>query len=297
MENDDSINEWNIKTNIGPISFNILLDSAFFNYSSIQHSERHNHATYEFHFITKGTGIICADNAQCEVIPDSFYLVKDGVHHMQKGCISNPIERYSFKFEFDICDSKEYNYPQEEIKSFIYLLSNIRFFYSKNFNHIKYLVYEIQSELQHKSIGYYIRTQHLFSLLFIGIIREIAIESKQQFEVSPIKINKENRMGVIEDFFELNYNYKATSQELCQLIHISKSQLNRILKEKYHMSFKQKHMEIQTEHIKYLLLNTDLSIKTITEKFAYSSESNFSAFFKRYVGISPKYFREQGKLL
>lgn len=297
IESGDSVNEWNIMANIGPISFNILIDSAFFNYSSKQINERHRHATFEFHFITKGTGTIYTDDAQYDAVPDSFYLVKEGICHMQKGCITNPLEKYSFKFELEICNSMDNSYPEAEIKSIIYLLSNIRFFYSKNFNCIKDLVYEIQSELKQKSIGYYIKTQHLFSLLFVGIIREIANECKQEFEASPLKSNRENRIKIIEDFFDLNYNCKATSQDLCQLLHVSRSQLNRILKDKYKITFKQKHMETQIEYAKNLLLNSSLPIRAIAEKSGYSSESNFSAFFKHKIGISPKLFREQRRLM
>lgn len=287
----DSADIWNIKTNIGPILFNILIDSAFFNYSNKQYSERHRHATFEFHFITEGSGLLITDEMQYETVPDSFYLVRAGVYHMQKGEVSNPLHRYSFKFEFEICNINE-NYLEEEIKNFVYILSNTRFFYSKNLNSIKHIIYEIQSELKQRASGYYTKVQHLFSLLFIGIMREIAIEGRHEFKTRTSKIHQENRTSIIENFFDLNYNYKATSQELCGLLHISSSQLNRILKEKYNMTFKQKHIETQIEYIKEMLLNTSLPIKVIAEKAGYTSEGNFTAFFKKVIGVSPKVFRK-----
>jgi len=292
----NSANEWDITANIGPISFNILLDSAFFNYSTHQNSERHRHAIFELHIITKGSGIMYIDDVQYEVVPESFYIVKEGVCHMQKGSVSNPIQRYTLKFEFEICNNTSNSYPEEEIKSFIYILSNIRFFYSKNLNRIKNLITEIQTELEQKSFGYYSKTQHLFSLLFLGIIREIAVERKQASGAASIKINQENRIRIIENFFDTNYNTKVTSGDLCRLLHISRSQLNRIIKDKYKIPFKQKHIETQIEFAKDLLVNTNLPISVIAEKSGYTSESNFSAFFKHKLGVSPKSFREQGKV-
>ena len=80
------------------------------------------------------------------------------------------------------------------------------------------------------------------------------------------------------------------------MIHLSSSQLNRFLKKKYHMTFKQKHIERQIEYSKDLLANTSLPIRVIAEKMGYASEGNFTAFFKRVLGISPKVFRNQSRL-
>lgn len=293
----DSISEWNITTHIGSLSFNILIDSAFFNYSSQQYSEWHRHATFEFHFITEGSGILYVDNMQYDIVPDSFYLIGAGVYHMQKRLVSIPLHRYSCKFEFEMCNSASNDYPEEEIKNFVYILSNTRYFYSKNLKCIKHIIYEIQSELKQKAVGYYTKVQHLLSLLFIGIMREIAMEAKHEFIMQPPEIHWENRIGIIENFFELNYNYKATSQELCELLHISGSQLNRILKEKYNMTFKQKHMETQIEYVKEMLINTNIPIREIAEKTGYTSEGNFTAFIKHALGVSPKAYRKQSKLV
>jgi len=80
------------------------------------------------------------------------------------------------------------------------------------------------------------------------------------------------------------------------LIHLSSSQLNRFLKKKYNMTFKQKHIERQIESAKDMLVNSDLPIREIAEKMGYASEGNFTAFFKRVLGVSPKVFRKQSRL-
>ncbi|OGO81655.1 MAG: hypothetical protein A2Y21_09775 [Clostridiales bacterium GWC2_40_7] len=290
----ESANEWNIKANIGQIAFNISIDSNFFNYTTQQYSERHKHATFEFHFITKGSGTIFTDNMQYKAVPDSYYIVNAGVYHMQKGVASDPIHRYSCKFEFDIENNMNNSCSEEEIKNFVYVLSTIQFFYSRNLNRIRHIISEIQSELMSGAMGYYSKVQHLFSLLFISIIREIATDYKHNLKISPRTYQKD-RLNIIDNFFDLNYSHKVTLEDLCKLVHISKSQLNRIIKEKYKMTFKQKHMEAQVEHIKDMLVNSDMSIGTISEKTGYTSESNFTAFFKHSTGVSPKVYRKQDR--
>jgi len=293
MKISDPANEWNIKTNIGPITLDIFVDSLFFNHSDYQNSERHKHATFEFHFITKGSGVLLTDNMQYEIVPDSYYIVSPGIYHLQKGSVQDPIHRYSCKFEFDINSNTINENEEEEVKNFVYILSNTKFFYSKNLDQIRNIIYEIQSELSQQAMGYYTKTKYLFSVLFISIIREMGMTNKLISKTALPKIRTENRLTIIDNFFDFHYNYKATSKDLCQLLHISKSQLNRILKDKYNMSFKQKHMEAQIEHIKDMLINTDLPIKDIAEKIGYTSESNFNAFFRHIVGISPSKYREQ----
>jgi AraC-type DNA-binding domain-containing proteins len=249
------------------------------------------HATYEFHFITKGTGAIITDDTQYEAAPDSYYIIRPGVYHMQKDSPADPIHKYSFKFEFDIGNNND-GYSEVEVKNLLYVLSNIQFFYSKNLDKIKGIITEIQKELISSDMGYYTKVQHLFSILFTEIIREIAAEHKQFFK-TPQRVHKQDRINIIDNFFDLNYYHKPTIEDLCSLVHLSKSQLNRILKEKYNMTFKQKHIEAQIEHIKDMLTNTELPIGVIAEKTGYTCESNFTAFFKHSTGMSPKAYRKR----
>lgn len=287
--------DWNIKTNVGPVLLSIFIDSAFFRHPEQQNTQRHRHATFEFHSITKGTGRIITDNAGYEVTPDCFYIVRAGIYHMQEGSISDPVVRNSFKFEFDIGNKALIEYSQAEIRKFVYILSNIQFYFSRNLASIKNILNEIQTELENKHFGYYTKVQQLFSILFISIMRDIAGQSDFSPNTELREILPESRISIIDRFFETNHNYKATALDLCRLVHISKSQLNRIMKDKYNMTYKQKHMETQIEHIKYLLVNTDLSIREISDKFGYTSEGNFTAFVKRLTGRSPKAFRKHGR--
>ena len=285
--------EWNIKTSIGPITFNIFANYALF-ICDEGNSIRHKHATYEFHFIDKGNGFVNTDDNQYEILPDSYFIIKAGIYHKQRVTSPESINRCSFRFDYDIADIPDDSYSSEEIRDFLYALSNIHCFYSTNFSRIRHIISAIQSELAHEEMGYYTKVQHLFSLLFIDIFREISAEGLHGRK-APRRVYHEDRVNIIDKFFDQNYDYKATSQELCRLLNISDSQLNRILKEKYNMTFKKKHMEAQIEHIKYMLINTDLPIGVIVEKMGYTSEDNFIAFFRNATGISPKTFRNSNK--
>lgn len=47
------------------------------------------------------------------------------------------------------------------------------------------------------------------------------------------------------------------------------------------------------EKAKQLLLNSDYTIRQITDMVGYTDEFTFSKAFKRYTGLSPKYYRKK----
>jgi AraC-like DNA-binding protein len=287
--------EWSFDSRVGPVVLNIIIDTAFFQNTLQRTNERHTHATCEFHLITGGSGTIYTDNAQYNVAAGSYYIVKEGVYHKQWIPAENPLQKINFKFDYNTDHSIGGDYSAEEAKSFISSLSNIHFFYCKNSGKMIPVIYEIQKELTAQAPGYLMKVQLLFSLLFVEVTRDIASQSRHAPTSREPMAFRENRINIIDNFFDMNYSYKATTQDLCKLVRISKSQLNRILREKYSMTFKQKHMEAQIEHIKDMLINTNLPIGAIAEKTGYASDSNFTAFFKHATGTTPKEYRKAAR--
>lgn len=288
---DTSIEEMTIKAHIGQLMFTVWVGPAFFDHAPHQTTEKHNHAAFEFHFMTQGICEIYAGDEKYEAASGSYYIIKDGIYHMQKKTSADLVKRYSFKFRFDIDDDMSDMCPEEEIKSFMYALSNICFYRSNNLGGLMHIISDIRSELKQKAPGHHTKAQYLFSLLFINILREMVYTREK--DIQPTGGSKQkDRMRIIENFFEYNVGQKVTLKELGELVNLSKSQLNRILREKYNMSFKQKHIEVQIEHIKDMLANTDMSINEISERMGYTSAGNFISFFKQKTGSTPKAFRK-----
>lgn len=281
-----------IKTNIGPIAFSIYLDASIAVSNTEQHSERHQHAAYELHLNETGAGVVHLDDAEHAFAANSFFVIRPGVYHRIIGTPANPMMRYCFRFAYDIDEKRCAGHSGEEIRTFVYMLANTRFFCSPNSRLIINQFHEICAELSQQKIGYHSRIQHMFSLLLIDVFREIIQSSQPGFSARSPGVDAEDRNSVIERFFDFNYQYKARSGDLCRLINISRSQLNRIIKDKYGMTYKQKHTEAQIEHAKDMLLHTDWSVTRISEEIGYTSVSGFSTFFSHVVGMSPRVFRK-----
>ena len=66
-----------------------------------------------------------------------------------------------------------------------------------------------------------------------------------------------------------------------------------VIKEKSGSSALQWIIQNVITEAKYLLDNTDLSIKEIATKLNFPTQSFFGKYFKQYVGISPKEYRNK----
>ncbi len=74
--------------------------------------------------------------------------------------------------------------------------------------------------------------------------------------------------------------------------HISPAYLSTIFKQNTTMSFKEYSNMIKIEEGKRLLLNTNYAILDIAISCGFEDQSYFSKVFKKYVGITPKQFRD-----
>ena len=71
-------------------------------------------------------------------------------------------------------------------------------------------------------------------------------------------------------------------------MNLSISQVNRVLKILYGVSFKQKLLETRIEIAKDLLCNTDLPINEISKKVGYDYVSSFYKVFKNKTTFTPE---------
>lgn len=279
-----------ISIKIGSALFIITIHDSFCNPCVSDDIERHNHIDYEFIYMAEGSCSIEVNSTKQSIDAGYYYLIKPGVYHSQKAVGASEAKKISFSLEYQKNYFKEVFLPNQEDEMISKALCHKEFLVEKDNGEMKRLIQEIQSELMHHQFGYYAKLQALFALLIILLLR---VESKNKIVLYDMPINTEDdRNSIIEHFFEKNYNHTASLSQLSDLLHISTRQLNRVLKDKYNMSFKQKMIEIRIETAKLLLETTDEPINVICEKVGYES-TNFSAMFKRKTGFSPKEYKQK----
>ena len=291
-----NLDNLNLKTRIGSLVFDILLDKRFFVSDMDNVVHKHKHSLYEFHYITKGEGTLYVNNNEYKVCPGSYFIINSGIYHKQTQDNKNPIHKYCFKFEYtyqhNLADSF---FPEEESKKISEILNSLNYFVNNvclrnNSDKIISLIDDVKEELSYQKLGYYARLQCLFAQLYIYIARDITSDKKTSYSI-PQKLPYEKRSAIIEGFFDKHFNDKVTSDDLCKQLNLSTSQLNRILKGKYNSTFGQKLLEMRIEAAKRYLETTDLSISTIAEKVGYSTLAHFCNMFKENCGVTPSEYR------
>ncbi|MEH6452851.1 MAG: helix-turn-helix transcriptional regulator [Psychromonas sp.] len=78
---------------------------------------------------------------------------------------------------------------------------------------------------------------------------------------------------------------------IADLCHYSEPHLYRLCKQQYGMGPKQKLQEMRIEKAKQLLIDTQWPINELAQRLGFSDPHNFSNFFKKFVGVSPKGYR------
>lgn len=101
------------------------------------------------------------------------------------------------------------------------------------------------------------------------------------------------RRLIIDSFFGQSLDGSARIEDLCEQVHLSQSSLNRVIRDLYGTSFKQKLIEARTAYIKYYLKYTDLPIRAVADKTGFTEDNKLSLFFKQHTGQSPTQYRQQ----
>lgn len=97
-----------------------------------------------------------------------------------------------------------------------------------------------------------------------------------------------------EKYIEENYEKCITVSEVSRSIGVSLSYLSRIFKEATGNTIINFINEKKVEKAKEYLGRTDMKIYEVAEALGFENTTYFSYFFKKYTGISPKEYKEDG---
>jgi len=95
------------------------------------------------------------------------------------------------------------------------------------------------------------------------------------------------------DYLTSNKINNITLEELSQKMYLNKKQINRIVKKRYNMTFKQKQIRFRIENAKKHLAETTLSVDQIAVLVGYTNLTSFYKAFRKLVGVTPKTYRDQ----
>ena len=95
------------------------------------------------------------------------------------------------------------------------------------------------------------------------------------------------------DYIRNEASAQTTVEELAKVQHCSYDKLSRIFRSDFNMTLKEMLDAELSAQAKMLLTSTDFSIKEIARRLEFSTEYNFSRFFKRLNRCSPRVYRQR----
>ena len=242
----------------------------------------HKHAFYELHILLESGCTIRADGVHYELDKDQFCLIAPGVIHTPK--------QNEDRFR-RICISFEIMPKSKEVGRWLQERTRVAPVWIGDAKELLETVARLQVEADNGKLFSNAYTQALLQLLMLQLVR--VMEPQRVAEQSVKSDLDKTRSVLIDMFFNDNYYLPAGEEKLAKELGVSRRQLDRILKKLYGKGYQEKVLEIRLEVACDLLQHSEKSIREISEGVGYSTPSNFTAFFKNAMGITPTQYRRQ----
>lgn len=283
-----------IKINIGNLCINIL----YLRYEPPAEDwqvKNHCHSSYELHFISRGHGTLMVNQTAFDLCAGSLYLTGPGIYHEQHTDPTDPMDEYCINFDFKKIEKSrksEDECSNTDLEEISRLLEENNFWIGHFEGTHRHLFEQILSELDQQRLGYDIYLRHLVSLAILELARSMSRQQPSGVYL-PKKSLDDRRRLILDWFLGGESPDLLTLGDLAKKLGLSTRQLNRIIKEYYNMTYKEKLLHTKLQNAKFLLQFHPVSLDEIALMSGFSSSSYLCSVFKKYEGITPTQYRSK----
>ncbi len=255
---------------------------------------RHNHAETEVQFVLSGECAVLIQDVRVEIKAGDILLIAPQAYHAPVFPGPGPdFEKYSFLFSFPPSEKKGQSFETRESDAVAAAFQSIGTFrVAKDTFGGANLFKEVFRELKDRPSGYGIRTAAILAGLIVMLSRA-TVGKPGRSECLPPKTPDENRLAILESFFDYDYQFVRTQKRLAELLGVSCRQAGRILQKTYGQSFREKLLQTRMEAASDLLVNTGGSVGDIALHLGYEAEAGFYSKFEQYYGTTPAAYRRK----
>ena len=129
------------------------------------------------------------------------------------------------------------------------------------------------------------------------ILRRGSVEITGRLSGGSRSQNRSYINSVVEQALKImqsNLLKPVDAQELAKNLYVSYSWFRKVFKEQTGEAPAEYHLNRRIEMAMKLLLETDFSVRQVSEELGFKNQNHFSALFKRKTYLSPSAFREEG---
>ncbi len=263
-----------------------------------QKDQLHGHDFFELNYVLKGSCYQTMDNG------DSLHLKEGSL------CILNPNARHSLNIDDDenivlniLMKKSLFNSTfwslieqHEHIGPFFlsYFLSqdsssDYLIFDSKMNENVHELIDRICLEYLDKNLYYRVTMRCLLVVFFTEIIRYSNIQINNHKFTSKVSV----QITALFNYLSVNYA-TATLASTAEYFHYHPNYLSAFVKKHTGKNFRTILNDIKLSQANYYLLNTNMSIKDISDLLGFPQLCNFYDFIKKAYGTTPVKYRQSG---
>ena len=240
-------------------------------------TERHCNAEYELHIILSGTCSVDIAEQQHILNGPQTLLIAPGQYHNSAELTDNFVH---FALNFSLGDDALAQKFISRIPGFVIFPA-----FEEDTLICKKIFQEIKNNQPYRDMV----LQALCTELLAYIFRHL--ELTQVWKDEAHLFSHLSRTDNIDGYFGNNFAKDWDETDLAQKLHLSKRQLNRVLKDHYGMTFRQKRIDARMEHAKWLLRETDMPVSQIAVAEGYRSEAAFYKAFRNHYNTTPQAYR------
>lgn len=246
----------------------------------------HQHAAYELFIVEAGKLTLAVERdgniSEITILPGQYILLAPKTPHKTLSS-SNELRKFTVRFAV-----KEFTSAPPFAEPYIC---------GEFVGDTKDLIFAVTRSLRRSSRSaetelesYRLKCQLLIVLSYI-------LDAFQPLE-PPVAPDSDSSLVIhekIENYMYQNYSKPITFDFLSEHLSYSRTQLRRIIKGCFGMSFSEKLREIRLSAAKHYLSETKLPIDEIAEHCGYETRQGFEAMFLKYIGKTPNQYRNSQK--
>lgn len=154
----------------------------------------------------------------------------------------------------------------------------------------------LKSELESDGVGSKIYIESLKTTLCIHLLKHHSIASDKVTHFSNNKGLSARKLRQAISYIQDNLEKDLTLAEISAVVEMSMYHFSRLFKQSTGFAPHQYVMNCRIAKAKKLLAESNKTIEQISEQVGFQSQSHFTNVFRKFMGITPKVYREQVKI-
>lgn len=238
--------------------------------------ENHDHAEFELHTMLAGSCALEVEDKILQVCPGDAVLLPPGCFHRAvstKGSQEHMVVLFTAEGPLEeilqdrVRECRKYPLERE-------LLA---------------LCKKVRCELENGGQFCGTAMQNLLSLIMVYHLRMLELPQNEGNIPNSVEIGKKETKE-IDSYFAMELS-TARMEDLAARLHMSKAQVNRLLKKHYGVTFREKLIRAKMVRAAWLLTHTDLRVEEVAVTLGYRSLSAFHEMFRGRFDTTPERYR------